>query len=63
LDLGGADGPLQRGKGDPCPTPLTQDQREGIPLAGLALDGGLGQLKIDGVPGHGIGRAVGVDRR
>jgi hypothetical protein len=40
-----------------------QDQREGIPLARLALDGGLGQLKIDGVPCDGVGRAVGVDRR
>jgi hypothetical protein len=61
-NLMGGDGPLQSGKGDPCPTLLTQDQCEGIPLTRLALDGGLGQLKIDGVPSHGSGCPVGLNR-
>jgi hypothetical protein len=53
----GGDGPLQLGKGDPRPTPVVQDQREGIPLARLGLDAGLGQLKLGGVQGVG-GRTV-----
>lgn len=57
----GGDGPLRCGKGDPRRTPAAQDQREGIPLARLALDGGLGQLNISGVPSHGAGDAAGVD--
>lgn len=60
-DMLGGDGLLQCGKRDPRRTPAAQDQREGIPLARLALDGGLGQLNISGMPSHGAGDTTGVD--